>query len=125
VAVIDYTDVETSLGRTLTGSEQAQVYQWIGDAELLIGARLGDIALLDQPTLAYVVREAVVSRTRNPDGMQSETIDDYTYRLPAETRRVTILDEWWNLLDPQTGSGAFSVRPYFEADTYDMWLDWT
>lgn len=124
MAVIDYTVVETSLGRTLSAAERAQVEQWIGDAELLIGARLGDLALLDQDVLAYVVREAVVARMRNPEGFQSETIDDYTYRHGAESRRVTILDEWWRLLDPDSGSGAFSARPYFVPDTVDPGLWW-
>lgn len=110
-------DIETALGRTLTSTEQDQVGQWIADARLLIEARLGDLALLDQARLDYVTREAVVSRFRNPEGFQSESIDDYTYRHGAETRRVTILPEWWNLLDPDAGSGAFSARPYFEPDT--------
>lgn len=109
-------DIETALGRTLSTSEQAQANQWIGDALLVIGARLGDTALLDQPTLDYVVREAVVARFRNPDGYQSETIDDYTYRLPNETRRITILPEWWDLLSPASESGAFSTRPNFQLD---------
>lgn len=120
MAVIDYTDVETSLGRTLTTTEQGQVTQWIGDAELLIKARLGDLTLLDQDALMYVVREAVVARSRNPEGYQSESIDDYTYRHGSETRRVTILDEWWRLLDPTTGSGMFSVRPFFEPDPWPL-----
>lgn len=110
-------DVATSLGRSLTDAEIGQVEQWITDAELLIGARLGDIAELDQDVLAYVEREAVLARLRNPDGYQSETIDDYTYRLPEETRRVTILPEWWDLLSPgEGGTGMFTVRPSFEAD---------
>src|SRR5690348_10331589 len=113
---VTVSDIETALGRTLTASEQAQATQWISDALMLIGARLGDTALLDQAVLDYVVREAVVARFRNPDGYQSETIDDYTYRLPNETRRITILPEWWDLLSPATQSGAFSTRPTFVDD---------
>lgn len=109
-------DIETALGRTLTADEQAQANQWIADALMLIEVRLGDTALLNQSALDYVVREAVVARFRNPDGYQSETIDDYTYRLPTETRRVTILPEWWELLSPATISGAFSTRPTFVDD---------
>ncbi len=105
-------DIETSIGRTLSATETAQVIQWIGDAELVIRLRLGNPALLDQDALAFVVREAVVARLRNPDGMQSETIDDYTYRYGSETRRITILDEWWAMLGPRRGrSRAFSVMP--------------
>lgn len=113
---VTISDIETALGRTLSSTEQAQATQWISDALLLIGARLGDTTLLDQTNLDYVVREAVVARFRNPDGYQSETIDDYTYRLPNETRRITILPEWWDLLSPDKVSGAFSTRPNFELD---------
>jgi hypothetical protein len=115
VATVD--DVATSLGRPITDvAEVAQVEQWLGDAELLIAARLGDITLLDQAMLAYVEREAVVLKMRNPEGYQSETVDDYTYRWGENRGRVSILDEWWNLLDPDAGGGAFSVRPGFEPD---------
>lgn len=103
-------DIETALGRTLTDIEQGQADQWIADALMLIEARLGDPALLNQSRVDFVVREAVVARFRNPDGYQSESIDDYTYRHGAETRRVTILPEWWVLLSPRRGR-AYSVQP--------------
>jgi hypothetical protein len=62
----------------------------------------------------------------NPSGYQSETIDDYTYRFGTETRQIVIRDEWWHLLDPDTGSGAFSARPYFVADDPTAAsLDWS
>lgn len=119
-------DIETALGRSLTFSEQAQANQWIADALMLVEVRLGDPALLNQAALDYVVREAVVARFRNPDGYQSESIDDYTYRHGTETRRVTILPEWWDLLAPSTISGAFSTRPSFEADPEpDAWVTTT
>ena len=91
---------------------------------MLIEARLGDPSLLDQARLDFVVREAVATRFRNPEGYQSESIDDYTYRHGSETRRVTILPEWWDLLSPTSASGAFSVRPSFEPDAgpYDPWM---
>lgn len=117
-------DIETALGRTLTSTEQEQAVQWIADALLLIGARLGDTTELDQNVLDYVVREAVSARFRNPEGYQSETIDDYTYRLPAETRRVTILPEWWELLSPASESDHFSIRPGFEPDDTGTLSGW-
>lgn len=113
---VQVSDIETALGRTLTAAEVAQANQWIADARLIIEARLGDLAKLDQPRLDFVVREAVVARFRNPDGYQSESIDDYTYRHGSETRRVTILDEWWALLTPAVDSNVFSARPQFEPD---------
>ena len=106
--------------------ETAQVEWWIQSAELQIRSRLGDLAELDQDVLTYVIVEAVAAKAQNPEGAQSETIDDYTYRLPAESRRVTILPEWWNLLDPDSGSGVFSARPYFVADDSPIAsLDWS
>lgn len=119
-------DIETALGRTLTATEQAQADQWISDALLIIESRLGDTTLLDQARLDYVVREAVVVRFRNPEGYQSESIDDYTYRHGSETRRVTILDEWWRLLNPNHGDGAFTIRLYSDSvgSPYpDWWHD--
>lgn len=111
-------DIETALGRTLTSTEQGQANQWIADALMLIEARLGDTALLNAGRLDFVVREAVAARFLNPEGYQSESIDDYTYRHGTETRRVTILPEWWELLSPSSASGAFSTRPSFVTD-YD------
>lgn len=123
-----FLDVAVALGRPISeGTPEAdQVNYWLGAAELQIAARLGDVTLLDQPALKYVETEAVVARMRNPEGFQSETVDDYTYRLPDETRRVTIIDDWWNLLDPDSGAGVFSARPFFEPDTTatDL-LGWT
>lgn len=103
-------DIETALGRTLTETEEAQAAQWLSDALMLIEARLGDPALLNQDRVDFVVREAVVARFRNPDGYQSEGIDDYRYTYGSETRRVTILPEWWVLLSPRRGR-AYSVMP--------------
>ena len=121
---VQVSDIETALGRTLTAVEQDQATQWIADALMLIGVRLGDTDLLDQQALDYVVREAVVARFRNPEGYQSESIDDYTYRYGSETRRVSILPEWWALLSPVGTASAFSVRPTFESDAgpYDPWV---
>lgn len=122
---VQISDIETALGRTLTSTEQGQALQWIADSLLVIGGRLGDTTLLDQDVLDYVVREAVVARFRNPEGYQSETIDDYTYRLPNETRRITILPEWWEMLSPTRAGDVFSVRPNFTVDTPPGALGWS
>lgn len=106
-------DVAVALGRSITDADEiAQINWWISSAELQIRTRLGDLSLLDQDVLKFVVVEAVAAKAQNPEGASSETIDDYTYRLPSETRRVTILDEWWAMLRPGTGRArAFSVMP--------------
>lgn len=123
--VAHYSDVAVALGRPITDlTEIAQVEWWITSAELQIRSRLGDLTLLDQDVLRYVVVEAVAAKAQNPEGAASETIDDYTYRLPAESRRVTILDEWWQMLSPTGGgSGAFTIRPQ-GTDLTAAYPDW-
>jgi hypothetical protein len=127
VAVIAYTAVEVSLGRRFsTDLERDQVIQWISDAELQIRAKLGDLAALDQDALKFVVREAAAARARNPEGFQYEAIDDYRYGMPAESRKVTILPEWWGLLSPGRDAAAYSVQPTFEPDApFSSELGWS
>jgi len=87
------------------------------ERETQIKARLGDLSLLDQDVLNYVLIEAVTAKAQNPTGASSEQIDDYRYSLPAESRRVTILDEWWHMLSPaDAASSVFSARPYGMSD---------
>ena len=120
VAVVQ--DVATSLGRPITEqAEIEQVQMWLDDAELQIRLRLGDVHLLDQETVAFVEREAVVLKVRNPDGKQNERVDDYSYGLSEAQARgqVLILDEWWALLTPDKATGAFSITPYGEPDPSD------
>lgn len=122
-------DIAVALGRTAPDSgspEDAQWEMWVGDALMLIEARLGDLTELDQPKLEYVVREAVVSHIRKPDdATQVEiAVDDArssrTYR--SSKGRVTILDEWWDLLAPTTSaSGAFSVTPSCSGTDHLPW----
>lgn len=107
-------DVATSLGRPITSdAEQDQIQMWLSDAEMQIGLRLGDVTLLDQAVLAFVEREAVALKVRNPDGKVSEGIDDYTYRRNdnAAAGQVLILDEWWAMLNPAAAveGNAFSI----------------
>lgn len=113
MAVATVSDVETSLGRPITdAAEVAQVAQWLADAELLISTRLGDVTLLNQAILGYVEREAVILKMRNPEGYQSETVDDYTYRWGDTRGRVSILDEWWDMLSPTSSTTAFTITPF-------------
>lgn len=119
--------IAVALGRTapeLDSAEYQQWEMWISDARMLITARLvgdsdGKVASLDdlnQDALDYVVREAVVAQVRRPDDATQVEIrvDDgsvgKTYRSSAG--RVTIRDEWWDLLSPTDSKrGAFSIRP--------------
>lgn len=109
--------IEIALGRAATSiDESIQWDLWIDDARLLIGARLGDLEALDQAKLDYVVREAVLSHIRHPDDATSVSVavgdasESRTYRTGKG--RVSILDEWWNLLSPVQTSGAFVIDTY-------------
>lgn len=109
-------DVAVALGRTAPAAESSEFAQWemwIGDAQMLIGARWL-LAKLDPTRLDYVVREAVTAHVRRPDDATSVevAVDDgreaRTYK--SGRGRVVILDEWWSLLDPNpTDGGAFAI----------------
>lgn len=127
---VEPSDIAVALGRpadSISFEEEAQWQMWIGDALMLISARLGDLADLDQAKLNYVVREAVVSHVRKPDdATQVEVaVDDArssrTYR--SSKGRVTIIDDWWNLLSPKDSTvSAFSIRP--SGGYYSLHLPW-
>lgn len=125
MALVTPEQVAVSLGRaSLSRADYQQIEQWVADAELLVRLELtrrrgasAVLADLDEDTLTFVIREAAAARARNPEGYQSETIDDYTYRHGAETRSVTILDDWWGMLFPAQQLERYSVRPDFEPDT--------
>ena len=110
-------DIGAALGRAaISDAERYQWELWCGDAMMLIEARLGDPNLLDQRKLDYVVREAVIAQVQRPDDATTVavSVDDgqvsRTYRSSAG--RVTIRDEWWELLAPNDRSrGAFSIVP--------------
>ena len=117
-------DIGIALGRpSIDDTTEQQWDLWISDARLLIEARLGDLALLDQAKLDYVVREAVVAQIKHPDDATqvSVSVDDgqssRTYR--SGKGRVHILDEWWALLAPTPTSGAFSLDT-FGCDTIHL-----
>lgn len=113
MAVIEVDDIAVRIGRPISDADEAaQVDQWIADVEMLLGARLGDLDLLDQTLLAYVEREVVVEWMRHrSEEAEADQESKGSYFL-------RILDPWWSLLDAgDTGSGAFSARPYFEADS--------
>lgn len=119
--------IAVALGRTAptAGSpEELQWQMWIADARMLISARLvgegtGKVASLDdldQSNLDYVVREAVVAQVKRPDDATSVDVrvDDGGVRKDYRTGagRVTIRDEWWDLLSPtDSKAGAFSIIP--------------
>lgn len=104
--------LEAELGRTLTDVETTQAAQRVKGALVVIRGRLGQaLSGVQDDALVYVLSEILLARSRNPEGYQSESIDDYTYRHGSETRHVTILPEWWELLAPRRRRRAYSVMP--------------
>lgn len=122
--------IGVALGRAASSSEEtAQWEMWIDDARLLIEARLGDLLELDEAKLDYVVREAVVTHVRHPDDATqvSISIDDgssaRTYR--SGKGRVTILDEWWDLLAPEVQGGAFTLDMLGTGSAHLPWCSYS
>lgn len=120
--------IATALGRTApaSGSVEAQQWEmWIGDALMLIEARLGDPAALDQAKLDYVVREAVVAHVRRPDNATQVdiSVDDASSsrRYTSSAGRVAIRDEWWDLLAPTTQGGAFVIDTVAVGSVHMPW----
>lgn len=124
-------DIVVALGRTtpLSDIEEDQWSMWIGDARLLIEARLGDLDPLDQAKLDYVVREAVAAHIRHPDDATqvSVSVDDgstsRTYK--SGKGRVTITNEWWDLLAPAQATGAFIIDTYGTSSAHLPWCSFT
>ena len=131
MAVATYDDVAVALGRAISDSdEQNQVEYWLDGIELIIGSRLGDVSELDQDVLKYVETEAVVARiNRNAAaGTSSITVavdDSSVTRRFEGVSAADITDDWYRLLDPAWGTGAFSVRPSFEDDAEDPLAGWS
>lgn len=112
-------DIATELGQDIpaSGSVTDRQWQvWIDDALMLISARATglNIATVDQVTLDYVIRQAVSDHAKRPDNATQVTysVDDgsssRTYR--SGQGRVTILDEWWQMLGLNpVKSGAFET----------------
>lgn len=122
-------DIAIELGRTApdtTSSEYAQWEMWIADALMLISARLGDVAELNQTHLDYVVRLAVAAHVRRPDDATQVAVavdDGSVSRTFRSSRgRVEIIDDWWALLSPTDTTGsAFSITPYGSNSVHMPW----
>lgn len=134
MAVATYADVAVALGRPIASEDQqAQVEWWLSGVEMFIVARLGPVADLDGDAVKYVEAEAVAKKVRrsSSDGASSITVnvDDggVTRRFENHVSADDITDEWWGLLDPDVGGGAFTVRAYFEPDDASALadLDWS
>lgn len=133
MAVATWQDVAVALGRPtsdFTADQQAQITYWLDGVELLIKARLGDPALLDQAVLAFVETESVAGRFRrlSDGGASSVTVsvdDGSVTRRYESVSADDITDSWWDMLDPTRGASGWSTRPGFEPDVVAPTLDWS
>lgn len=101
--IVTASEVADVLGRPLEAEEIKQVQFWIRVAMMKIRKRLGDPALLDQDALSIVVTAAVARYAANPEGHESVRIDDFSYRIGKDARKVEVdlTDEEWRLLTPK------------------------
>ena len=110
--------IQISVGRPLTSTEQAQAALWIEDARTIIshgpdGRSTIDLTSVDQATLDLVVREAVADRIKNPDPATKVTIavdDGSTSReYTAASGQIRIRPEWWAMLLPEEAGQNASI----------------
>lgn len=103
--------------RPLTAAEEAQAEVLLDDASDLIRFRVPDvdarIAAGDLPaTIAKQVAVAMVKRVmKNPNGLISEQIDDYSYRRAdgGPNGELELTDDEESMLSGQP-VGAFTIR---------------
>lgn len=100
-------DVSNRLGRPLTESETGQVTLWLGDVERDItrhqpsALAMAGVDADYAATMVQVESDAVVRKVFNPQGLQAETLDSYSYSrgaagAAADPLKLTI-DEWRSL----------------------------
>lgn len=115
MAVTTYEDVAVALGRPIsTSAEQDQVSWWLNAVELIIGQRLGDVALLDQALLKLVEVEVVAEKVRHSGTEESSitvAVDDgsVTRRYESTISDDDIADRWWDLLMGRRRAKAVSM----------------
>lgn len=127
--IVTPAQVAVTLGQpSPTGTKLAQWADWIDGAYIVIRSRFPDLDVLDQPTLAYVVKEAVADRVKNPDRGRTARevqVDDgrTVNRYEAASGQISITDAWWDLLtslDSASGSAAFSISPSYAPDCHGL-----
>lgn len=126
--MVTITDLAIALGRATpeAGSVTAKQWElWISDATMLINTRKQQLGItsIDEMKADYVIREAVVAHIRKPDDATqvSITVDDSSTSktYASSTGRITILDEWWQLLGLGDTHTAFSIDMAPKQYVYD------
>jgi hypothetical protein len=125
VAYATTTDVEVSLGRSLTAEEATRASGLLGRIEARITHRIPDLAaqITATPTLRNLVVEveadAVARVLRNPEGFLQEQDGDYLYirDRSLSSGYLDLTEQEWTRLG--VSSGAFTVRPDYAAALED------
>lgn len=118
------TDVADRLGRELDTSEQRIVNARLDDVEIMIKARISDLATKVSASANYeaivvmVESDVVLRLLRNPEGIVGETDGNYSYQLnwANVTGRLTITDEEWALLGIRQSVFTIAPRLWNKAD---------
>ncbi|AYR00890.1 head-tail adaptor Ad1 [Arthrobacter phage Hestia] len=103
--------------RPLSDAEAVVAESQIGEALVLLGAKVRDLAAKDEDLVALVVKKMVRRYLKNPEGYRidpSSSIDDYTEGggtrdSSVSTGELYVSAEELSLLGVRTG-GAFEVR---------------
>ena len=117
---VEQRDVE-SRWRTLTAQEASIVETVIEDAQDILESAAEDLGIefastpRSERTYKRIVASMVIRVLKNPDGLLTETIDDYTYRRDAAVSAGALYasaDEVDQLRSPtgRARRGAFSIR---------------
>lgn len=104
------TDAETIVADTLLADAWRMIVRRIPDVEDRMADAVSGVTYTAD--VVMVQANAVMRVLKNPDGMRSESIDDYSWTrdrtLSAGNLQIT--DDEWELLGAATGTGgAFSI----------------
>jgi hypothetical protein len=109
--------------RPLTSDETTVATTLLADAEALLDNALpGLAAAVDDETVSLTIVTAVIVAMvvrvlRNPDGVKSETIGDYSYVRDSSDSGLLLLESDLSPLTTALGAlsgGGFTIRPYYE-----------
>ncbi|WP_082468830.1 Gp19/Gp15/Gp42 family protein [Sciscionella sediminilitoris] len=120
-------DVAARLGRETSSDENELAATLLGDAELMLRARIPDLLerAAKDPAFADLVvmveANMVVRVLRNPDGYRQESEGGYSYTVDTRAAAgfLTVLDDEWKLLGYR--DGAFTITPHLDGDRWPWW----
>ena len=105
-------DVESRLGRPLDESEVALAETLLGDVELLIKSKARNFDALDPDIVVMVEATAVARVLRNPDGIRSQSADEFSYTVDSRVASgyLNLLPDEWALLGIGRGYASIPMK---------------